>query len=488
MSSHDSQHRPQYHFSPPANWLNDPNGFVYYQGEYHLFYQHNPGGSLPNFRQMHWGHAVSRDLVSWQHLPVALCPDEHGSIYSGSAVVDWKGTAGFGQEALVAVFTSHKEGYEAQSLAYSTDRGRTWTKYAGNPVVLPPDGLADFRDPKVFWYDQTGAGHWVMVLAAGDAVRFYRSPDLIHWEPSSCFGSEHGSHVGVWETPDLFELPVGEGPETRWVLTVGVGDGGPAGKSGMQYFIGQFDGDTFVSENPEHVILWTDYGADYYAAQSWSDEPQGRRVMAGWLTNWQYATRVPTSTWRGVFSLPRELSLKQTKNGVRLYHRPIPELSALRGRHHHWQNTTITSGTNLLEGITSDLVEIVAEFQLNPAVHSFGFEVRVGKEEQTTIGYNVLQHQVFVDRSNSGRSSFDEGFAGIHTANLEPEAGMIRLQIFVDRASVEVFGNDGLVVLSDSIFPDGSSLRLELFTKGSEIGLKALDVYELLPASFTVLD
>lgn len=486
MSSHDSQHRPQYHFSPPANWLNDPNGFVYYQGEYHLFYQHNPGGSLPNFGQMHWGHAVSRDLVSWQHLPVALCPDEHGSIYSGSAVVDWKGTAGFGQEALVAIFTSHKERCEAQSLAYSTDRGRTWAKYAGNPVLLPPDGLPDFRDPKVFWYDQTGAGHWVMVLAAGNAVRFYTSPDLIHWAPSGSFGHDHGSQVGVWETPDLFKLPIGESSETRWVLTVGVGDGGPAGRSGMQYFIGEFDGETFVSENPENTILWADYGADYYAAQSWSDEPQGRRVMVGWLANWQYATKVPTTTWRGVFSLPRELSLRQTKNGVRLCHQPVSELSALRGGHYHWQNTTIAPGTNLLGSIKGDAIEIVAEFELNSAVDYFGFEVRVGERERTTIGYNALQHRVFVDRSNAGQSSFDEGFAGIHLAEMEPDAGRIRLQIFIDRASVEVFGNDGLVVLSDSIFPDGQSQGLELFTKGSAVDLKALDVYELAPASFTV--
>lgn len=488
MSPNDTCYRPQYHFSPAANWLNDPNGFVYYQGEYHLFYQHSLGSSRPDFSQMHWGHAVSRDLVNWQHLPPALYPDENGSIYSGSAVVDWQNTAGFGHEALVAVFTSHKEGHEAQSLAYSTDRGRTWAKYAGNPVVLPPAGLRDFRDPKVFWYGENGAGRWVMVLAAGDAVRFYQSPDLIHWEPSGCFGSDHGAHGGVWETPDLFKLPIGEGPDTRWVLTVGVGNGAPAGMSGTQYFIGQFDGETFVSENPKNTILWADYGADYYAAQSWSDEPQGRRVMVGWLTNWQYATKVPTTTWRGVFSLPREISLRQTQNGVRLCHQPIAELAALRGVHRSWQNIAIAPGTNLLEDIKADSVEIVAEFQMNPTVDCFGFEVRVGERERTTIGYNALQHHIFVDRSNAGQSSFDEGFAGIHLAEMEPDAGLIRLQIFVDRASVEVFGNDGLVVLSDSIFPDGQSQGLELFAKGSEISLKALDIYALQPASFTAVD
>lgn len=466
--------------------MNDPNGLAYYQGDYHLFYQYHPGSSF--FGLMHWGHAVSRDLVNWRHLPIALYPDENGAIFSGSAVVDWDNTTGFGKEAMVAIFTHDLKGYQTQSLAYSTDRGRTWTKYPGNPVLLPPDDLRDFRDPKVFWYGETGAGHWVMVLAAGDAVRFYKSPDLIHWEPSGCFGREHGSHVGVWETPDLFRLPIGEGPETRWVLTVGVGDGGPAGRSGMQYFIGQFDGETFTSENPENTILWADYGADYYAAQSWSDEPNGRRVMIGWLTNWQYAAKVPTTTWRGVFSLPRALSLKQTRNGVRLCHQPIAELSSLRGVHRSWQNVAITPGANLLENIKGDSLEIVAEFQMNPAVNCFGFEVRAGDHEQTTIGYNALQRKVFVDRSNSGQSTFDEGFAGIHSAEMEPDAGMIRLRIFVDRASVEVFGNDGLVVLSDSIFPDGQSQGLELFTKGSAIDLSALDVYELSPAKFTVED
>lgn len=464
--------------------MNDPNGLVYYQGEYHLFYQYHPGS--PVFGVVHWGHAVSRDLVNWQHLPIALYPDENGAIFSGSAVVDWDNTAGFGREAIVAIFTHDLQGYQTQSLAYSTDRGRTWTKHSSNPVLSPPEGLRDFRDPKVFWHGETGAGHWVMVLAAGDAVRFYVSPDLRHWQPGGCFGSAHGSHVGVWETPDLFKLPIREGPETRWVLTVGVGDGGPAGKSGMQYFIGEFDGEKFRSENPETTILWADYGADYYAAQSWSDEPAGRRVMIGWLTNWQYAAKVPTTTWRGVLSLPRELSLRQTRNGVRLGQQPVPELSALRGAHHHWQNVSIAPGTNLLTGIEGDCIEIVAEFQINSTIDIFGFEVRVGDCERTIIGYNAVLRELFLDRSKSGESSFDEDFAGIHCAEMEPEAGTIRLRIFVDRASIEVFGNDGLVVLSDSVFPDEHSRRLGLFTEGSALDLKALDVYELLPAAFTV--
>ena len=257
--------------------MNDPNGLVYYQGEYHLFYQYHPGSSV--FGLMHWGHAVSRDLVNWQHLPIALYPDDVGAIFSGSAVIDWNDTAGFGKEAMVAVFTHDKAGRQMQSLAYSTDRGQTWTKYGANPVIEPPKNIKNFRDPKVFWYDEGGgAGHWVMAVAAGDIILFYTSPDLKNWTPSGGFGLGFGSTAGVWETPDLFKLPVDGGPESRWVLTVGLGGGAPAGGTGVQYFIGDFDGKTFTSENPKSTVLWADYGADFYAAQGWNDAPNGRHL------------------------------------------------------------------------------------------------------------------------------------------------------------------------------------------------------------------
>ena len=483
MISQDQHYRPQYHYSPPANWLNDPNGLVFYQGEYHLFYQYHPESSV--WGPMHWGHAVSPDLIHWQHLQIALYPDENGVIYSGSAVIDWKNTAGFGKEAMVAIFTHHQKGLERQSLAYSTDRGRTWTKYTSNPVVLPPNPMRDFRDPKVFWYNEGGKGHWVMALAAFDSIRFYTSPDLITWTPGGRFGVEQGPSIGLLETPDLFQIPVGDGPETRWVLTAGVGKGGPGGLSGIEYFIGQFDGETFTSENPQTTILWADFGADYYAAQSWSDEPNGRLVMIGWQNNWQYAKVLPTNTWRGAFSLPRLLSLKQTKAGIRLYQMPIPELHALRGAHWQWQNLTVTKGMNLLGENKGDSLEINAEFQLNPAVGCFGFRVRVGESEQTTVAYDTQQQKIILDRSNSGESSFDDGFARPHSASMTPVDGRIRLKIFVDRSSVEVFGNDGEVVLSDTIFPAERSQGLELFTRTDEISLNALDIYELRPANFT---
>lgn len=480
-------YRPKYHFSPLAHWVNDPNGLVYYKGEYHLFYQYHPGSSV--WGPMHWGHAVSTDLINWQHLPIALYPDENGVIFSGSAVIDWKNTAGFGKEAMVAIFTHNNNDFQSQSLAYSTDCGRTWTKYSGNPVLLPPDGLLDFRDPKVFWYAEGDTGHWVMALAAGNAIRFYTSRDLIHWKPGGSFGEAYGSHDGVWETPDLFKLPVDGSSASRWVLTVGVGDGGPGAKSGMQYFVGQFNGETFTSEKPQSAILWLDFGADYYAAQSWSDEPGDRRLMIGWQNNWQYANVVPTTTWRGGFSLPRVLSLKDTNNGIRLFQKPVPEISQLRGLLTRWQNVSVAPNTNLLNDIKGDSFEIIAEFKINPKVDCFGFRARVGDHNQTTISYNVPQQKVMVDRTCSGQCSFDKGyakaFASIHSAEMAPVQGNILLHIFLDRSYIEVFGNDGQVTLTDTIFPEVPSLGMVLFAEGDEVIVNALDIYELKPANFT---
>ncbi|HNB52542.1 MAG TPA: glycoside hydrolase family 32 protein, partial [Anaerolineales bacterium] len=391
--------RPQYHFTPPTMWLNDPNGLVYYEGEYHLFYQHHPGSTV--WGPMHWGHAVSPDLVNWQHLPIALYPDEIGMIFSGSAVIDWQNTAGFGKEAMVAIFTYHHENNrQSQGIAYSTDKGRTWTKYAGNPVIPAPANIRNFRDPKVFWYGDPATGHWVLSLAAGSAILFYTSPNLIEWEPSGSFGFGYGSTSGVWETPDLFPLPVAlpvalpvdGGPDTRWVLTLGLGGGGPASGSGTQYFIGHFDGETFTSENPKNTVLWADFGADYYAAQSWSDEPNGRRLMIGWMNNWQYANVIPTGTWRGAFTLPRELFLTHTEDGIRLVQQPIPELQTLRTNHRHAEDLQLTS--SLQYPLQNLQLEILADIQINPNTDRFGLRLHTCEGEQTTIGYAIKDRRL----------------------------------------------------------------------------------------------
>jgi len=470
--------RPVYHFTPPSNWMNDPNGLVYYQGEYHLFYQYHP--ESPIWGPMHWGHAISQNLINWEHLPIALYPDENGTIFSGSAVIDWKNTAGFGKEALVAIFTHDQAGKQSQSLAYSRDSGRTWTKYAGNPVIPAPANMPDFRDPKVFWFTGSGAAHWVMCLSAADRILFYTSPNLIHWSPGGQLGPGCGPAGGPWETPDLFELPVNGAQETRWVLTVGIQSGTPAGGSGSMYFVGAFDGKSFTSENPKDTALWADFGADYYAAQSWSDEPGGRRIMLGWQNNWQYANLIPAGDWRGAFSLPRQLTLAQTVEGIRLIQQPIAELKNLRCRHKHWQDETISPGTNLLAGLQGDSFEMVADFQIESKLEHFGFRVRVGKGESTIIAYSSQTQQVTLDRSHSGQCDFHPGFAGIHSADLPPVNGHLRLHIFVDRSSVEVFANNGQITLSDSIFPADESLGLELFSQGNAIQLNNLDYYQLL--------
>jgi fructan beta-fructosidase len=479
----DEPYRPQYHFTPSQKWMNDPNGLIYYADEYHLFYQHNPNDTV--WGSIHWGHAVSRDLVNWQHLPIALYPDEYGMIFSGSAFIDWQNTSGFGKEAMVAIFTHHSESArQSQSLAYSTDKGRTWTKYEGNPVLEPPKNIKNFRDPKVFWYGDAETGHWVMAVSGGSVILFFSSPDLKTWEATGGFGFGYGSTVGIWETPDLFQLPVDGGPETRWVLTVGVGDGGPAGGSGTQYFVGDFDGETFTSENPKDTILWADFGADFYAAQSWSDEPDGRRIWLGWMNNWRYATAIPTSTWRSAFTLPRELSLTTTPDGIRLVQKPITELETLRGASQSWKNQQIT---NVAQYPLSDsTVELLATFQIIPNMPAdrLGLRIVTAEGEFTTIGYATKPQQLFIDRSQCSKAQFSPAFSGVHLAPLEPENGVIRLHIFVDHSSVEVFANDGRVVLTDQIFPCGENSELEIFSDGGEVTLDSLEMYSLQAASF----
>lgn len=481
----DEKFRPQFHFSPPKNWLNDPNGMVYYEGEYHLFYQYYPDDTV--WGPMYWGHAVTADLVNWEHLPVALAPDDLGYIYSGSAVIDWENTAGFGKKVMVAAFTYHDPEtlQQRQAIAYSSDKGHHWTKYAGNPVIPTPPNVRNFRDPKVIWYDSgDGDGHWVMSLAAGHAILFYTSPNLKDWEPSGSFGFGHGSASGVWETPDLFELPVDGSSETRWVLTVGVGDGASAGGSGTQYFIGDFDGETFTNENPKGTILWADFGSDFYAAQSWSDEPDGRRIWLAWMNNWRYAGGVPTSTWRGSMTIPRELSLVQTNEGIRLAQTAVPELTALRSMHKSWQDLTIMPDSPFIPELSSETLEIIAELETPVEASSLGVRVRVGNGEGTTIGYAPKNQTIFVDRSHAGQSDFHDNFASIHTAQLEQADGVLKLHIFVDRSSIEVFANDGLVTFSEQVFPSEKSVGVELFAEGSAVTVRSLAIYELNAAQF----
>ncbi len=311
--NYKEQHRPQFHFSPEKGWMNDPNGLVYFKNTYHLFYQYFPDSTV--WGPMHWGHAVSKDLAHWKHLPIALYPDSLGYIFSGSVVADKNNTSGFqnGNDGpLVAIFTYHdmkKEkasriDRESQAIAYSNDEGNSWTKYTGNPVIKNK-GDQDFRDPKVFWHE--ASSRWIMPLAVHDHLEIYSSPNLISWVKESEFGSADGAHGGAWECPDLFPLKTNEGIE-KWVLIQNIDRGSISGGSGRQYFVGDFNGKTFVNENSPETILWIDYGADNYAGVTWFGIPDSRRIFIGWMSNWDdYATRVPTKNWRSAMTIPREL-------------------------------------------------------------------------------------------------------------------------------------------------------------------------------------
>lgn len=471
--------RPRLHFTPPANWLNDPNGLVHYAGEYHLFYQHHPH-SL-DWGPMHWGHAVSRDLIHWQHLPVALAPDDAGMIFSGSAVVDWHNTAGFGAQALVAIYTCHKEpGHvETQALAYSLDAGRTWQKYPGNPVLTNP-GLRDFRDPKVFWHED----HWVMCLAAGREIRFYTAPNLRDWTPSGTFAPQGLLPEGaVWETPDLFQLPVAGSGATRWVLTLGVNAGAPAGGSGACYFVGRFDGRTFTAEEmrngastpPSALLHWMDYGPDFYAPQTWSDAPNARRICLGWMSNWRYAALTPAAAWRGMFSLPRELTLIETDEGFRLVQQPIAEIRARQRVVFAVEEQTLRPGENPLSGIQASVWDVEAEIAPGAGAR-FGFRIHTTGGDETLLRFDPARRTITLDRSRSGAVDFHPDFAAPITAPLPP-GERLALRLVVDVHSIELFAANGQVTLSAAIFPAADDKRLDIFTDGALL-LHKLQVFD----------
>lgn len=479
-------YRPQFHFSPGENWMNDPNGMVYYEGEYHLFYQYNPNDIV--WGPMHWGHAISTDMINWKEYPIALYPDSIGTIFSGSAVVDWNNTAGFqtGKEkALVAIFThDNGAGTACQSIAYSNDKGRTWAKYSGNPV-LPYAGQNDFRDPKVFWHEATN--RWVMVVTWGQAVRFYTSPDLKNWTYASQFGDNDGYHISAWECPDLYELPVdGSNTNKKWVLSVNIGQGTTYGGGGTQYFIGDFNGTAFTNSNSPDTVLWLTNGKDDYAGVSVSDVPDGRRIFVGWQTDFEYYQSTPTTPWRSNFTVPRSLSLSTLPEGIRLIQTPITELQSLRGTPSSWSDTVLSPGTNLLSNESSKQFELIAEFKVDSSclASEFGFKVRKGGSQYTTIGYNKATSKMFIDRTNSGISNFSTEFPELHEVTLNPVNNTIRLHALVDWSSVELFGNDGQQLLSDLIYPDAASMGIEIYTVGGNVTVNSLTYYPMNSADF----
>jgi fructan beta-fructosidase len=453
-ATYREQYRPQIHFSPPAHWMNDPNGMVYYQGTYHLFYQHFPNGT--KWGPMHWGHATSTDMIHWKNQPIALYPDSLGLIFSGSAVVDQHNTSGFGKNGkppLVAIFTHHsqegekagKSDFQNQSLAYSNDNGKTWTKYQHNPVLKNP-GIRDFRDPNVSWY--TAGKKWIMTLATKDRITFYSSKNLKAWTKESEFGEHIGAHGGVWECPDLFPLTAADGKK-QWVLIVNINPGGPAGGSATQYFLGDFDGKTFT---PNHIdTRWLDEGSDEYAGVTWHNTGN-RRIFLGWMSNWAYAEAVPTKTWRSAMTIPRELKL--VKAGIDYYvaAEPIKQLNGIKDQAVNLHNVTVKGDVN----ITKLVKRLDSQFELSLAtsqLKSFSITLSNTNGEQLVTGYDEAENSWFIDRSKAGESGFNKDFAKRITAKRKVAIKNADLKLVIDAASVELFADKGLTVMTAIFFP-----------------------------------
>src|ERR1700737_2700495 len=481
---YDQPRRPQYHFTPPKNFMNDPNGTVFYKGEYHLFYQYNPEGNV--WGHMSWGHAVSVDMVHWQNLPIALheVADEY-MVYSGSAVVDRDNTSGLcknpdpqDRSCLVAIYTAAFKDRQKQHIAFSNDRGRSWTNYSGNPVA--DLDAADFRDPNVFWY--APQHKWVMVAVLADerTLVVLDSPDLKHWTKRSTFGPA-GDTAGQWECPDLIELPVESASEKKWVLIINRNPGAPAGGTGVRYLIGKFDGANITSEVPDAPALWADWGKDFYATNTWNDMPStdGRRVWIGWFSNWQYANTEPTVLWRGAQSVPRTLMLRRYAEGRRLGQKPIRGLESLRHEKLRVVNASVAEVNQKIRETTAkgEVYELEAGLQPGQA-DEIGFRLRKRNDAETLVGFDAVHGEVFVDRRRSGDVSFSKDFPGRHTAKLEKNAS-VKLHVFVDRSSVEVFANGGERVLSDHVYPPPGSDGIELYTKGTGERIVSFTMCEL---------
>lgn len=477
------KYRPQFHFSPEKNWMNDPNGLVYLDGEYHLFFQYNPFGN--RWGHMSWGHAVSTDLLHWRALPIALAEENKVMIFSGSAVVDEKNTSGFatkpGQVPMVAIYTGHyipdsnnvEDYQQAQYIAYSLDKGRTWKKYTNNPVLDLQK--KDFRDPKVFWY--APAKKWIMltVLPQEHKVLFYSSPNLKQWTYLSEFGPA-GDVNDIWECPDLVRVPVKkDSTQYKWVLI-------NSQQTTMQYFIGEFDGVNFRNDNPEGKIYRPDYGPDYYAGVTYNHLPSKHApVLLGWANNWKYAQDIPTYPWKSAMALPRELSVVNENNEWILLQKPAASLLSLRGKRTEWKDLDVKDLVRL--PLKGQQLEIEAEFTPAPE-NTTAIRLAVGDSNMIVIGYNAAEQKLFVDRSGFNNKSFHPEYTSRskYEAFLEPQKGKISLHIYFDKSIIEVFANDGRVVMTTEIFPGDNDNMVELSAENHKAKFSFIKVYELRSA------
>lgn len=475
-SSNRETYRPVYHHTPVYGWMNDPNGMFYKDGVYHLYFQYNPYGSM--WANMTWGHSTSTDLTHWTYEGTAIVPDAWGAIFSGSCVVDKDNTAGFGKGAVVAFYTSAKStpwgDVQSQSMAYSLDNGKTFIKYEHNPILTSTE--RDFRDPKVFWY--APGKHWVMMLAVGQEMQIYSSGNLKEWKKESSFGAMQGAHGGVWECPDLVEVAVEGSKEKKWVLICNLNPGGPFGGSAAQYFVGSFDGKKFVNESPTQT-KWLDWGKDNYATVTWSNAPAGRCIALGWMSNWQYANNVPTTQYRSANTLARDLTLYRVGGELYLKSKPSPEIKKARAEEKKIPTFEVKGNYEVASLLADNKGAYEIEMTIeNKGTSKIDFSLMNEKGEKVAMYYDVVRKQFVMDRSASGVVGFSRDFPAVTVAPVR-NTDQIHLRLFIDRSSVEAFGEDGEYVMTNLVFPAEPYNRMVFSSdKGSYI-VKSMNVYRL---------
>jgi fructan beta-fructosidase len=475
-SSNRETYRPVYHHTPVYGWMNDPNGMFYKDGVYHLYFQYNPYGSM--WANMTWGHSTSTDLTHWTYEGTAIVPDAWGAIFSGSCVVDKDNTAGFGKGAVVAFYTSAKStpwgDVQSQSMAYSLDNGKTFIKYEHNPILTSNE--RDFRDPKVFWY--APGKHWVMMLAVGQEMQIYSSGNLKEWKKESSFGAMQGAHGGVWECPDLVEVAVEGSKEKKWVLICNLNPGGPFGGSAAQYFVGSFDGKKFVNESPTQT-KWLDWGKDNYATVTWSNAPAGRCIALGWMSNWQYANNVPTTQYRSANTLARDLTLYRAGGELYLKSKPSPEIKKARAEEKKIPTFEVKGNYEVASLLADNKGAYEIEMTIeNKGTSKIDFSLMNEKGEKVAMYYDVVRKQFVMDRSASGIVGFSRDFPAVTVAPVR-NTDQIHLRLFIDRSSVEAFGEDGEYVMTNLVFPAEPYNRMVFSSdKGSYI-VKSMNVYRL---------
>ena len=453
-------YRPQFHFTPETNWMNDPNGLVFYNGKYHLFYQHYPNDIV--WGPMHWGHASSTDLLHWEHHPIALYPDSLGNIFSGSAVIDKNNSAGFGKNAMVAIFTYHNDSLwikgfrntESQGIAYSLDEGITWRKYKNNPV-LNNSGEQDFRDPKVFWNVEINL--WNMVLAVGDRIKIFSSPNLKVWKFESDFKPQNDiKDLGVWECPDLIKLKIDD--KEKWIMIINHGNKTPNGGSGTRYFVGNFDGKVFKNDQSS---LWLDYGTDSYAGVTFSNAPENKKILISWMSNWQYANSTPQKVWRSAMTLPRELKLNYDGNQYYLSQAIIENFISIT------ESVSKYNSVNLPFEFQNDFSQ--KEIKFDNTNTELTIELSNSKREKFLIELNDTS--LITDRRISGKINFNENFANTYQS-MPLYDSIYNFQIILDRASIEILLNDGKYSMTNIFFPNEKYSVMKIISKcDSKIGI-----------------